>query len=219
MRSFVCVGRSGRINEGATPMMKRTTSLTLATLVVVVAAAGAVPALAQQGPGGPGQRHEEMRGPGARDGVMHEERGMMRGGGMLALVCSDNGADRLEHMLLSVAQRTDLTAEQQPLYDTLKSTALAAQADFAAACTAARPADGTDVSSVDLADRLKARLEIDKARVAAMEGVVPAFEAFYDSLTDAQKQALAPERRAARRMLDGPKGEHRHQHGTPDQQG
>jgi hypothetical protein len=190
-------------------MMKRTTSLTLATLIVAVAATSAAPALAQDSPGnGQRQMRHELRGPGPggdnRGGMIHEERGMMRGGGLLALVCDEQGADRLEHMLLTVAQRTDLTAEQQPLHDALKTAALTAQSDFAAACAAARPAEGADVSSTDLADRLKARLDIEKAHVAALEGVIPAFEAFYDSLSDAQKQALTPPQRGERRDI----GEH-----------
>jgi hypothetical protein len=38
------------------------------------------------------------------------------------------------------------------------------------------------------------RLEIQKARIAAMETVLPAFTEFYGSLNDTQKAALDPRR-------------------------
>jgi hypothetical protein len=201
--------------------MTRPTSFALAALVAaaMIGTGLATPAVSQdQGHGprdhwqmGGGQhdgrfeRHDFRRGPGPMGGAM-----MMRGmgpGGLLALVCSDRGADRLEHLLLSVMQRVDPTAAQQSLYDAFQSAAMTAQTDFATACADARPAkaEAQDSSAAkpDLADRLKARLDIEKAHVDAMTKVLPAFEAFYDSLTDAQKQALEPRRGDFQaRMLD-----------------
>jgi hypothetical protein len=178
--------------------MSKTTSLALATLLVVAVAGSAAPTFAQDY-NAPGERmmfrHHDEDGPRLRVHRMH--RGGAEGG-LLALVCSDRGADRLEHMLLSIAQRTDVTATQQPLFDALQSAAVKAQADFAAACTAARPAEG-ERGSLDLADRLNMRLEIQKAHVAALETLVPAFTAFYDSLSDEQKAALEPRGREHRR--------------------
>ena len=190
--------------------MKRTT-LTIAALVVATIATGAAaPALAQdqaandhrprelhqRGPGGP-QGFHMHRDSSPRDGMRLRLRG---GGAVLALVCSENGADRLEHLLLNMKQRTDPTAEQQPLFDAFQSAALTAQTDFAAACLAARPAAD---ASTDLVDRLKARLDVQQAHLDAMNAVLPSFEAFYDSLSDEQKQALAP------RARDGKRFEHR----------
>jgi hypothetical protein len=188
--------------------MTRHTSLTLATLVGVLIASGfAAPALAQEQRPGP-RYHVEMRGPHHHDGGM-ANREFRRGGsrGFLVLACSEKGADRIEHMLLTIAQRTDPTAHQQPLFDELKTTALAAQSDFAAACTAARPSEG-DAAGIDLPDRMKARLAIEEVRLAAMSEVIPVFEAFYDSLTDEQKAAIEPRRRFEAHGNDKPGRRH-----------
>jgi hypothetical protein len=188
--------------------MSKTTSLTLAALLVVAIAGGAAPALAQHvGSDGPRERmffrHHDMapqmgRQMGPRVMVRRSHRGDGTGTGLLAFACSDRGADRLEHKLLTIEQRTDVTATQQPLFDAFESAAKAAQADFAAACTAARPAAG-ERDSLDLAERLNMRFEVQKAHVAAMETVLPAFTAFYASLSDEQKAALEPPRKHHRR--------------------
>ena len=178
------------------------TSMTIVALVVATITAGAAePALAQDAGDnrGPGM---QLRGPGGEQGRFVHRGGpgegmQMRvrhhGGGLFALVCSERGADRLEHMLLDIAQRTDPTAEQAPLYDALKDAALVAQADFAETCATARPAEG-EAADRDLAERLKSRLDIQQAHLTAMSAVLPAFEAFYDSLSDEQKAAMEPRR-------------------------
>ncbi len=175
------------------------TSLTLATVLVMAMAGVAAPAFAQDF-GAPSERmqfrHHEN---GPRLMLRRTHRGG-RGGQLLAFACSDRGADRLEHALLSIEQRTDVTATQQPLFDALQSAALEAQAGFAAACTAARPAEG-ERDSLDLAARLNMRLEVQKAHVGALAAVLPAFSAFYTSLNDEQKAALEPRRREHRREL------------------
>lgn len=180
-------------------------SMTIAALVVATIASGAAaPAIAQD-QASPGQPHElHLRGPNGdgfamhREGRRHGMRMRVRAGGgqILALVCSERGADRLEHMLLNIEQRTDPTGDQQPLYDTFKSAALDAQTDFAAACSAARP-DSEQAADTDLVDRLQARLDVQQAHLDAMNAVLPSFVAFYDSLSDEQKQALEPPRRNA----------------------
>jgi hypothetical protein len=201
--------------------MKPTTSMTIVALVIAAITAGsAAPALAQDQGGERGRQMHQHRNagefrPGARhdgprDGNMRMH--MNRGGGLFALVCSERGSDGLAHMLLNIEQQTDPTAEQQPLYDTLKDAALSAQADFATVCATARPAEG-DVATRDLADRLKVRLDIEKAHVEAMTAVLPAFEAFYDSLSDEQKLQLEPRRHRAEHRMPGEPGEH---HGQPD---
>src|SRR5690606_20600936 len=78
-------------------------------------------------------------------------------------------------------------------YDAFRTAAIAAQSDFTAACTEARPGEpGT--AQGDLVDRLTTRHELARAQVAAMDTVLPAFEAFFASLSDEQKQALEPRR-------------------------
>lgn len=192
--------------------MKRSTMTIAALVVATIATGAAAPAMAQdQGPGrdrevhlrGPGGGEAHMRFGGQRGARMMVNRGGERGmGGLFALVCNEDGGDRLQHMLLNIEQRTDPTGNQTALYDTFKAAATSAQADFASACAAARPAD--DTASLDLPDRLKSRLDVQQAHLDAMNAVLPAFEAFYDSLSDEQKQALAPRR-----------GEHRMDHRGP----
>ncbi len=207
--------------------MKRTTTMTVAALIVATITTGAaLPAFAQdRAPDRGPQAHQ--RGPGEgvwihrdgpRRGAMlpgHRGRDQMRigirrgaGGGVFALVCSDRGTDRLEHMLLNMRQRTDPTSEQQALFETFHDAVITAQSDFADACTTARSA-GAD----DLAARLKVRLDIEKAHVEAMTAVLPSFEAFFGSLTDEQKQALEPRRRGGPRILDEPGAR---EHGRPN---
>jgi hypothetical protein len=154
---------------------------------------------------GMGFRHNQqmwmgnaMRGPAGRNDA----------GGLLGLVCSERGAERLEIALVRLSYRLDLTAEQQPLFDDLRSTALTAQTTFADDCAAARPAAANPAPAAngdtaaaapatppDPVARLRAQVALDKARVAALESVLPKFEALYQSLSDAQKAAFTPERR------------------------
>jgi hypothetical protein len=172
--------------------MTRTTTLTIAALIVTTLAAGAAaPAIAQDFRNDGREMHFRDHKGGDRF-VIRRERGGLRGG-LLAFVCSPRGADRLEHLLLTVEQRTDVTADQSGLFDAFRTAALTAQTTFADACSAAMPA-GTERGNIDLAQRLRIRQDIAKAHVAAMDAVLPAFEAFYNSLTEAQKLALEPRR-------------------------
>lgn len=173
--------------------MKRVTSMSIAALVAATIALGAAaPVIAgDHGPRGPRGDFAFRMDP---DGNRMFARGQMRGearGGILALVCSERGDDRLEHRLLSISQRAEPAGDQVALYEAFKTAATAAQADFAKACDAALPEQAAGADA-DLVDRLKARLELDEARLAGMSAVLPAFEAFYDSLSDEQQKALAP---------------------------
>jgi hypothetical protein len=129
--------------------------------------------------------HIQRGGPGM-------ERSMMRGGGLLALACSADGADRLEHMLLSLSQRLDPTAEQQPLFEDFRNAALTAQTGFADSCAELNPEDDTAAATPDLVERLRQHIGVGEARLTAMNEVLPALEAFYGSLTDEQKALLEP---------------------------
>lgn len=177
--------------------MKRTTMTIAALLVATIATGAAAPAFAQD-TNIRNDRAMQMRG--GADAAMNrgggQRQGMrgMRGGAgqILGLVCSERGADRLEHMLLNIEQRVDPTEDQQALYDTFKTTALEAQADFAATCATARIDPQAD--DIDLIDRLESGLEVQQAHLDAMSTVLPTFEAFYDSLTEEQQAALQPRR-------------------------
>jgi hypothetical protein len=113
-------------------------------------------------------------------------------GSVVSLVCSERGAEALEIAFVRLSHRIELTAEQQALFDTLRTDALTAQTAFADSCAAAWPA--ADTGAPDLIARFKARLEIEQARLDAMTKLLPDLEAFYASLTDAQKAELLPQR-------------------------
>lgn len=167
--------------------MTKKISLLLATALAGTMAITAIAPVAYAQDGGiqlaseRGERHDRM-----------ERRGGPRGGagGLLLLTCSDNGAPQLELILNRVAERVDLTDEQQPLFDTLKTTALTAQTSFADNCVAPAGEDNPD-----MIDMLKLRQTNMAARMTAVEEVLPSLEVFYDSLTDTQKEQLRPEGR------------------------
>lgn len=121
-------------------------------------------------------------------GMMHDGGGF----GLVGLVCSADGAEELDVAFTRLSHRLELTADQQKLFDTLRTTALTAQTSFADTCTASLP-DKSATTAPDLIDRLKARVAIDTARLEAINKVLPDLEAFYDSLTDAQKASLLPD--------------------------
>jgi hypothetical protein len=129
-----------------------------------------------------GFRHMPM----ARAGM-----GPMGGGNLINIACSPRGAEALEIAFVRLSYRLDLTDTQQPLFDDLKTAALAAQHDFADTCKAARP-NGT--AKADPLTAYKGRIAVESAHVDALNTVLPKFEAFIGSLDDAQKAKLTPHR-------------------------
>ena len=140
----------------------------------------------EQGPrhGGPGAMGEmgEMGGPGA--------------------LLDFRNAEAIEIALVRLSHRIELTTEQQPLFDAFKTAAVKAATDFTTAAEALRPAApaagdtaaATPAPRPDFAERLTNRIAMEKAQLAALEAVQPSATAFFGSLTDEQKVALAPER-------------------------
>jgi hypothetical protein len=166
--------------------VKHTTAL--AALVVAAVSLASLPVAAQDLTPTANRGDREMHRTIIRDGGGP---GMGRGAGILGLVCSEDGAERLEIAFVRMSHDLDLTDAQQPLFDALKSKALTTQTSFADECAAARP-DRTADERPDLLEGFKARLQIEEARVAALNAVLPEFEAFYASLTDEQKADLMP---------------------------
>jgi hypothetical protein len=192
--------------------------LAIAALVATTLGLGAVSAFAQ-GSGSsasPAAMNSQMNGPRPMHG-MHMKRGdMPMGPRFLMLVCSDRGAEQLDVAFTRLSHRLgDLTADQKKLFDALREKALTTQTKFLDSCQAAMPAKG-DGAPVDLLERMKAGIGVEEARLAAIKTVLPAFEAFYNSLTDAQKASLLPQPRdrglmfdhgAKGKMIDGPDAE------------
>jgi hypothetical protein len=188
--------------------MKSTTPTAIVAIsAIIIGLAGAVPfaqaqqqAAPQHGPQ-QGQAHDQLLkhrpGMGSADAMRPGFR--MRGGGggnpLLGFACSARGAERLEIAFVRLSYRLDLNPSQQALFDDLKAAALTAQAGFADACAAARPAPAAgEPAKRDPLARMQARLAIGKARTAALESVLPKFEALYNSLGDDQKSKLTPQR-------------------------
>ncbi|MEQ1770672.1 MAG: Spy/CpxP family protein refolding chaperone [Devosia sp.] len=171
----------------------KTSSTALAALLVAAIGSSAIVPLAsaqETTPPAPAATAEVQDAHFRPDRMMRMERG--RGPGeLLNLVCSPDGAEALEVALVRLSHRLELTDAQQPLFDALKSSALTAQTSFADSCATARPAEG---SSPDLIDGIKSRIAVDTVRLEAMNAVLPDLEKLFDSLTDAQRANLMPER-------------------------
>lgn len=168
----------------------------VALLTAAVGLTSIAPSLAQQTPAPVAAEmpkdsadHNRFQRPGQfpDGGPRHME--IRNGGGFLNF---ERGAEAAEIGLVRLSHRVELTAEQQPLFDAMKSAILAAADEFETAAQAARPAEGT--VRPDISARLDARIAITTADLAALEAVKPSVTAFFNSLTDEQRQALAPER-------------------------
>jgi hypothetical protein len=160
-------------------------SVALAALVATSMSVITLPALAQDTTAPAVQKADRQI-----HRMVNREAGPGRGE-VLNLICSDRGAEALEIAFVRWSHALDLTAEQQPLFDALKTKALTTQTSFADDCQAAMP-DRTADAKPDLLDGLKARLAIEEAKLTAMNEILPDFEKFYSSLTDEQKADLMP---------------------------
>lgn len=130
----------------------------------------------------------------------------MGGGALMMLACSPRGTEALDTLLLHLSYKLDVTADQKPLFDTFREKALTTETSFADTCKSDM-APATAGTPPDFLTRLKARLTIDQARLTALNDVLPSFEALYNSLTDAQKAALLPDRGPGMGMGDHPFGQ------------
>ena len=193
---------------------------------LAIAAAVAIPAIAQQSPQGDQQTAQPAPGPqtgldgdwrGSRERRSDEdgprwrrwaerrfgdhERAWpsptaMRHMGLMARVCGPNG-DRIGDRLMSRLERvTQPTAEQRPNFDKLKEAAGKAHEIMRTACPVERSATPTG------------RLANAEKRLTAMLDAVahlrPAMDAYYGSLNDEQKARLAmAQPRMMRPGMDG----------------
>lgn len=132
-------------------------------------------------------------------GGMNGRMGGPAAGPMIGLVCTHEGASRLETVFDHLAQQLEPTDEQTPLFEDFKTAALAAQTVFADACMAAR-----DNRPDDLVEAVKNRRTMLSAQIDAIDSVLPSFEALYDSLTDAQKLMLVRMRPGPAQQRPGP---------------
>jgi hypothetical protein len=181
-----------------------TTTAIVALMTATIGLSAIAPTFAQdaaptqvQAENGPGfHLRRDNQGPGPMGG--------QRGGDFLNFA---RGGEAIEIALVRLSHRIELTAEQQALFDTFKTTALSAAAEFAST-TEGETAVAT---APDMSERLENRIAIEKAHLAALEAVQPAATAFFDSLTDEQKAQLTPERPEHGGMPGGKGGPRHHQ--------
>jgi hypothetical protein len=181
-----------------------TTTAIVALMTATIGLSAIAPTFAQDA--APTQVHAE-NGPGfhlRRDNQGPGPMGGQRGGDFLNFA---RGGEAIEIALVRLSHRIELTAEQQALFDTFKTTALSAAAEFAST-TEGETAVAT---APDMSERLENRIAIEKAHLAALEAVQPAATAFFDSLTDEQKAQLTPERPEHGGMPGGKGGPRHHQ--------
>ena len=175
------------------------TTAIVAVMTATLGLSAVAPAMAQQA----GPRHQQNHlqqqpgeGPG-RHLQRPAENGPGRGGMLGGLLDFGRDGENIEVALVRLSHRIELTDEQKTLLETFKTAALAAQADFATAVAAVRPAApaaGETPERPDVVARLDQRITMEKAHVEALTAVQPSFEAFFTSLTDEQKAQLMPQR-------------------------
>jgi len=107
------------------------------------------------------------------------------GGGFMKMVCSSDGAAKIEKGLSKMSERLELTDEQKLLFNNLKTASLSAQTAYADNCTT--PDKNKDA---DFIDRIKTHQTNASARITAVNEVLPELEVFFDSLSDEQKAKL-----------------------------
>ncbi len=171
-------------------------SISTKAIVAVMATAiglGAIaPVMAQSAPPAPETAvTQDANGP--AHGVRSQGDGPRQRGGFGGFFDFGRGGEGIEVALVQLSHRIELSADQQTLLEALKTSALAAADDFAAATEGLRPAEGEKPAMPSVATMLENRIAIETAHVAALEAVQPAVVAFFDSLTDAQKAELAPQ--------------------------
>ena len=167
-----------------------TTTAIVALLTATIGLTAVAPTFAQQATPAPVEAAEPAAGL-----RFHHQGGPGRFGGG-DLLAFRGGAEAVEIALVRLSHAVELTAEQQPLFDALKTAALDAATTFEAATEGLRPDPATTETAErpDLSERLENRIAIETAHLAALEAVQPALTAFFDSLTDEQKAALTPDR-------------------------
>ncbi len=162
--------------------MKKISALALAaTLVGTMSISALAPAAFAQDSGNAGssaEQKQERKGKG-------QFRPVRGGHSFLGSICSTDGAENVEKKLDILAIRIDLTDAQRPAFDDLKTAALTAQTNFGESCAPlkAEKPEGA-------ADKLKHRTAMMELQLESMNIVLPAFENFYESLSDDQKSQM-----------------------------
>ena len=170
--------------------MNKIASTALSVVLAASIGFAAVQAFAQTEAPPPGN---EVTRSDSGPGRMHGGPRMGPGGPAGGVFNIDRGAEAVEAALDRMAERLDLTPDQQPLFDTFRDVAVTAATELADEVESLRAASQVE-GTPSIAQRFADRLALDRARVGAMEVVQPSLTAFFDSLTEEQLQALMPQR-------------------------
>lgn len=186
------------------------TTAIAALMTAAVGLSAILPATAQEAAPAPApQQQADANGPHGNGPGPHGQ-GPRQGGGA-GFLNFDRGSEGVEIALVRLSHAIEMTTEQKALFDTLKTDALAAADTFSKAVEGlrpAKPADGATAERPSITERLDARIALETAQLDALKSVQPAAKAFFDSLTDAQKAQLMPERPAG--DMQGKMGPGRH---------
>ena len=180
-----------------------TTTAIVALMTAAIGLTAVAPTYAQDAAPAPTQEQAfRQGGPGLhlrQDG----EHGPGRGG-FLDFFGRGNSTEAVEIALVRLSHAVEMTTEQQALFDTLKTDAMAAAETFSTAVEGLRPAapqggsavptEGQTAERPEFSDMLENRIAFETAHLAALEAVQPSLSAFFDSLTDEQKADLMPQR-------------------------
>lgn len=145
----------------------------IAASIAFVGMVAVVPSHGQMGPGG---------GPGMSSGMMMGP-GMMGGGrGGRAGMCNPRAAGMAEWRMDRIERLIKPTEAQRTALEGLRTASAKAAETIAAACPKEFPAGASA--------RMEAMEKRMETMLAAIKTVRPAFDAFYATLTDAQKKQL-----------------------------
>ena len=190
-----------------------TTSAIVALMTATIGLTAIAPAVAQDAAPAPAQEQAfRQGGPGFHLRQGGGDHGGPGRGGFIDFR-GGNASEAVEIALVRLSHAIDMTAEQQSLFDTLKTDALAAAETFSTAVEGLRPAapvEGQTAERPEFSEMLENRIAFETAHLAALEAVQPALSAFFDSLTDEQKASLMPERGERGGMPGFGKGGPRH---------
>ena len=193
-----------------------TTSAIVALMTATIGLTAIAPAVAQDAAPAPAQEQAfRQGGPGFHLRQGGGDHGGPGRGGFIDFR-GGNASEAVEIALARLSHAIDMTAEQQALFDTLKTDALAAAETFSTAVEGLRPAapvEGQTSERPEFSEMLENRIAFETAHLAALEAVQPALSAFFDSLTDEQKASLMPERGERGGMPGFGKGGPRHHEG------
>jgi hypothetical protein len=148
--------------------------------------------------GGRDNQFERGNNPGMRQNFSQNRGGMGPMGGMAGLFNFQRGAEAIEVALVRIGYRLNLTAEQQPLFDQMRTTVVDAVRKYIADTAQVRSERSTPTAPLTLPDLLQRRIVIENAQLEALTSVVPSVTAFYESLTPEQQSMLTPPQRGQR---------------------